>query len=158
MVRSTTAPHGDLNTGGLSLRVFTRGMRLLWIAIAIIIVVVELMPIPLMPPKPFYVYCAMKALLFVLLGFIAPLAFWRFNALNRGIFLASVSAVCVETLQGLLRNGHSFHWYELVLKLILIFAGFAFALNAVFDQKISLGPIRASDRNSSGSPIVRHAQ
>lgn len=119
-------------------------MRLFWIAIAVIIIAIEVMPIPLMPPVPFYAYCGTKALLFVLLGFFAPFAFWRFNALNRGIFLASISAICVESLQGLLRNGHSFHWYELILKLILIFIGFAFALDALFERRISFGPIQIS--------------
>jgi hypothetical protein len=97
------------------------------------------MPIPLMPPVPFYSYGAAKAICFVVLGYLAPLAFWRFNALNRGILLAAISATFVESLQGLLHRGHSFHWYELVVKLGLILIGFALALDARYERMISIG-------------------
>jgi len=126
----------------LSMRVFTRGTRIAWISLAILTVLLEVIPIPAMSPIPFYGYCAGKAILFLLVGYGAPLAFWRFNALNRGIVLAAFSACFVETLQGLLRHGHSFHWYELGVKLFLILFGFACALNARYDRRISFGPFR----------------
>jgi len=128
--------------GALRLRVFTPGMKALWAVIVMITVVSETVPIPLMPPVFFYSYCAAKLICFVAIGYLAPLAFWRFNALNRGILLASISAACVESLQGLLHHGHSFHWYELVVKLALILLGFALALDARYERVISIGPIR----------------
>jgi hypothetical protein len=130
------------NPGALRFRVFTPGMKALWAVIVVITVVSEIVPIPLMPPVPFYSYCAAKLICFVAIGYLAPLAFWRFNALNRGILLASISAACVESLQGLLHHGHSFHWYELVVKLALILLGFALALDARYERMISIGPIR----------------
>ena len=129
-------------------RLFTPVLRFLWIALLTVTIFMEVIPIPLMAPVPFYLYCAVKGLIFFIIGFFAPLSFWRFNALNRGILLAAISAACVETLQGVLRGserlhaGHSFHWYELVVKLAVIFAGFAFALNARYDSRISLGPLQ----------------
>ncbi len=103
--------------------------------------VAEVIPLPLLPPLPFYSYKVMKVLFFIALGYLAPLAFWRFNALTRGIFLAAISATFVETLQGLIHSGHSFHWYEMLLKLGLILLGFTRALDGRYEQRISLGRI-----------------
>jgi len=127
---------------GLALPVFTRGTRVLWVILALTTILLEVIPIPLMPPVPFYAYCGGKALLFLLLGFIAPLAFWSFNALNRGIIFAALSACGVETVQAIWGHGHSFHWYELIVKLGLILFGFALALNDRYDHEINIGPIR----------------
>jgi glycopeptide antibiotics resistance protein len=126
----------------ISLRVFTRGIRITWLAIAAITILLEIIPIPLMAPLRFYAYCGGKALLFALLGYMAPLAFWRFNELNRGIAFAAFSACLVETLQGVLHHGHSFHWYELLIKLAIILVGFSLALNARYDRQIAIGPLR----------------
>ena len=77
-------------------------------------------------------------MLFLALGYTTPLAFWRFNSLGRGMILAAASACAVEMLQGF-SPGHRFSFLELSLKLVVIFVGFAFALNARYEQKISLG-------------------
>ena len=126
---------------GLGVRVFNPISKAIWGLLVAVTVISETIPIPLMPRLPFYTYCAAKLLCFLAVGFLAPFAFLRFNALNRGILLAAVSATCVESLQGVLHRGHSFHWYELLLKLALILLGFAFALDARYEQKISVGPI-----------------
>jgi hypothetical protein len=123
------------------LRVFSLATKAIWGLIVATTVVTEVIPIPLMHPFPFYSYKAAKLVCFVALGYLAPLAFWRFNALNRGILLAAASATSVESLQGLLRHGHSFHWYELLAKLGLILFGFALALDARYERMISIGPI-----------------
>jgi hypothetical protein len=132
-----TEPH---NTGKLHIQVFNPAIKMLWAVIVAITIFTEVIPIPLMPPVPFYSYKVAKVVCFVAVGYLAPLAFWRFNALNRGIFLAAVSATFVESLQGLLQSGHSFHWYELIIKLGLILLGFALALDARYERVISLGP------------------
>ena len=80
--------------------------------------------------------------MFFLVGLLSPLAFWHFNAVNRGLLLASVSAVSVELLQGYLRHGHSFNWYEVGVKLALIFFGFALAIDARSDGQIGIGPLQ----------------
>ena len=127
------------------LKVFTPALRILWAAIVAVTVVAEVLLLPTDPPLapiPHYSYKIFKALLFIAVGYLAPLAFWRFNVLNRGIMLAAVSAMGVETLQGLIGRGHSFHWYEMLLKLGLILFGFALALDARHEHQISIGPIR----------------
>ena len=128
--------------GEPQLRVFGAVSKTIWGIIAAVTVISEVVPVPLMPPVPFYSYCAAKLVCFVALGYLAPLAFWRFNALNRGILLGAISATVVESLQGLLHHGHSFHWYELIVKLGLILLGFALALDARYKHMISIGPIR----------------
>jgi hypothetical protein len=127
---------------GFSIRSFSRSLRIGWLVIFAITIVSEVYPFPLLPPGPFYSIWGGKLLLFLILGYMGPLAFWRFNALNRGIVLAAGSAAFVEFLQGTLGHGHSFHWYELLVKLALILAGFIVGLGAVHDRQIVLGPLR----------------
>jgi hypothetical protein len=128
--------------GALRLPVFGAAAKSFWAVLVAITVVMELIPVPLMPPLLYYSYAVSKLISFVALGYVAPLAFHRFNALNRGIVLATISAACVESLQGLLHHGHSFHWYEMAVKLTLILLGFALGLDVCYDRRISLGPLR----------------
>jgi hypothetical protein len=128
--------------GALRLPVFGFAAKSFWAIVVAITVVTEVIPIPLMPPLPFYSFGVSKLISFVALGYLAPLAFRRFNALNRGILLATISAACVESLQGLLHHGHSFHWYEMAVKLTLILLGFALGLDVCYDRRISLGPLQ----------------
>jgi len=126
------------------LKVFTPTLRIAWILIVAITIVSEVVLLPTnppLPPIPHYSYKIFKLLLFVSVGYLAPLSFWRFNALNRGIMLSAVSAMGVEGLQGLIGRGHSFHWYEMLLKLGLILLGFALALDARYEHQISVGPV-----------------
>jgi hypothetical protein len=130
-----------------AVKVFTPTLRVVWIAIVAVTIVSEVLLLPTnppLPPIPHYSYKIFKVLLFIAVGYLAPLAFWRFNALNRGIMLAAASAMGVETLQGLIGRGHSFHWYELLLKLGLILLGFALALDARHERQISAGPFHIS--------------
>jgi hypothetical protein len=129
----------QLSEGALRLPAFGPAAKSFWAVTVAITVVTEVVPVPLMPPLPFYSYCVFKLISFVTLGYIGPLAFRRFNALNRGILLATISAACVESSQGLLHHGHSFHWYEMAVKLALILLGFALGLDACYDRRISLG-------------------
>lgn len=139
-------PTGTLgnNRGALvtpPLRIFALPVRLLWTGIVVVTVLSEVLPAPQTTPPPFYTYEALKALCFVLVGYLAPLAFWQFNALNRGILYAVLSASLVESLQAVIGHGHRFRWYELVLKLVLLLFGFIFALDARYEQAIRLGPL-----------------
>jgi hypothetical protein len=127
---------------GVAIRVFTAACLGLWIFLASLTVLMEMMPVPPMATALFYAYCGAKALLFVVLGFGVPLAFSSFNAINRGIVFAALSAGTVEALQAVVGRGHSFHWYELLVKLLLLLLGFALALNARYDHMISCGSFR----------------
>ena len=105
----------------------------------VLTVFLEVEPLPAeMYPPLFYSYKVLKGLLFFALGYLTPLAFWRFNSLGRGMLLAVLSASAVEMAQDFFQ-GHRFSLFELALKLLVIFAGFALALNARYEQRISLG-------------------
>jgi len=126
------------------LKVFTPTLRTTWLLIVAVTIVSEVILLPTnppLPPIPHYAYKIFKVLLFISVGYLAPLAFWRFNALNRGIMLAAISSAAVESLQGIIGHGHGFHWYELLIKLALILIGFALALDARYEHQISLGPL-----------------
>lgn len=153
-----TGPLSKLPHRALVLRlpVFTAWMRGFWFAAVLATVISETVYVPLMAPVYFYSYCAMKGFFFLLVGYLAPLAFWRFNALNRGILYAALSSTAVEALQLLVPNGHRFHWYELVLKLAVILFGFALALDARYERETAAGPIRVVlDDNIRGPKLRR---
>lgn len=138
---SQTAALSTRHSNKRYLRMFGPAFKVLWASVMAATVTIEIIAVPLMPRIAFYSYCAVKLICFVALGYFAPLVFSRFNALNRGILLAALSATCIESLQGLMRHGHSFHWYELVIKLTLIILGVALALDARYEQMISIGPL-----------------
>ncbi len=113
--------------------------KLAWCSLLAVTIFLEVEPLPpLIYPPLFYSYKCLKGVLFFALGYLTPLSFWRFNSLGRGVLLAIISAIGIELIQGFFQ-GHRFSFFELALKLLVIFAGFAFALNARYDQKISLG-------------------
>jgi len=126
-----------------SLHIFNAYTRTLWVALAAITVLSEVIPAPHVRPLIFYgLYTPSKLICFLALGFLTPLAFALLNGLNRGIGFAALSAATIEILQGLTGNGHSFHWYELLAKLAVILAGFAFGLDARTEREIEFGSVR----------------
>jgi hypothetical protein len=121
------------------LSAFNLAPKLFWFALLAFTVFLEVEPIPpIVYPPLFYSYKCLKGILFFALGYLTPLSFWRFNSLGRGVLLAILSAGFIEFVQGFFQ-GHRFSIFELLLKLVVIFVGFAVALNARYDQKISLG-------------------
>ena len=134
-----------------ALRAFSTSLRVAWFVVAILTTISELIPFPLLIVTPhivlsyslFYSYKGAKVLLFLSLGYLTPLAFWRFNSLTVGLIFAAVSAAVVELLQGLgIWHGHSFSWWELLAKLCLIVIGFTLALEARYEGCLKLGRIR----------------
>lgn len=128
--------------------------RCLWLTLALLTVIAEVIPAPKAQPLVFYgLYSPAKLAAFFVLGIITPLAFGRLNRLTRGIAFAALSAAAVELLQGLIGNGHSFHWYELLVKLLLVLAGFMIGLDARFEHAIALGPLKIQlPSEPSGGP------
>jgi hypothetical protein len=111
-------------------------------------VVADIMPISThLPPLIFYSYKATKVILFVILGYLSPLTFWRFDSLALGFLFALGSAATVEVLQAWVQSGHRFSLFELLAKLFLIGVGFIMALGARYDGEISLGLLHLRVRN-----------
>jgi hypothetical protein len=129
--------------------IFGPYVRLAWTAIAILTISLELTPFHNFEARYtfvayllFYGYKALKALLFLILGFLTPIAFWRFRSLTYGLIMAAISAFIVELLQGfLVFTGHSFGWFELIAKLFLIFVGFMKGLDARYEGAIRIGSV-----------------
>lgn len=125
-------------------------MRLAWALIAVLTISLELSPFHNFQARfvfvayvLFYGYKTLKALLFVIFGFLTPIAFWRFRSLSYGLAIAAVSALIVELLQGwLIFTGHSFGWLELFAKLFLIFVGFVKGLDARYEGIIRIGSVK----------------
>ncbi|HEY1806212.1 MAG TPA: hypothetical protein VGG45_17190 [Terracidiphilus sp.] len=125
------------------LHIFNAYTKALWVVLAGITIVSEIIPTPNVRPLFFYgLYGPAKVICFLVLGFLTPLAFGLLNGLNRGIGFAALSAAIIEALQGLIGNGHRFHWYELLVKLGVILMGFAFGLDARSDREIAIGSVR----------------
>jgi hypothetical protein len=129
----------------LNLNAFSVSIRILFVTIVAAMVFGELASVPLWPPPIYYPYCLLKLTGFVVIGVLTPLAFWRFNALNRGLLYAALSAAFVETMQAIVNRGHSghaFHWYELAVKLALILFGFSIGLDIRYERRIKIGPFQ----------------
>ena len=130
--------------------IFGPYMRLAWTIIAALTISLELSPFHNFEARVvfiayflFYGYKALKALLFVIFGFLTPIAFWRFQSLTYGLVIAAVSALMVELLQGwLVFTGHRFGWLELFAKLFLIFVGFMKGLDARYEGSIRIGRLK----------------
>ena len=69
----------------LCLPVFGPTVRSIWAVVLTATVLSEVLPIPHMTPVSFYSYCAGKAVMFLAVGYLTPLAFWRFD--DRGFLL-----------------------------------------------------------------------
>jgi hypothetical protein len=122
------------------LTLFSNYAKGIWCCVAALTILSEVLAAPHVNPWVFYgLYTPGKLLFFACLSFLTPLAFENIADLNRGIAFAASSAILIELLQGIVSNGHSFHWYELLAKLVLLLFGFGFGLDARAEQLISFG-------------------
>ncbi len=138
------SPSSTTNSGRNrnSIVLFSPRIRALWIFLALLTVVPELLPVAPMPLGLFGLYYVLKVMSFCLLGFLAPLSFRGLNGIGSALSISFGTALVVETFQGFLHNGHVFHWYELVGKLALIVLGFAIALECRYEGKLHFGFLR----------------
>jgi hypothetical protein len=129
----------------INVNAFSISIRILFLVFVSALVIAELISVPMWPPPIYYPWQISKLVSFVVIGILTPLAFWRFNALNRGLLYAALSAAFVETLQAIVNRGHSghaFHWYELAVKLVLILFGFSIGLDIRYERQFKLGPLQ----------------
>ena len=127
---------------------FSVSIRVAWVIISLLTIASEVMPrSPSLGPFPYYSYTAAKAILFVLIGLLSPLTFWRFDSLGLGLLFSVVVAGAVEGIQTV-SAGHRASYLEFGAKLLLLFIGFAFALNARYDRLLRFGPLRVRLRDA----------
>jgi hypothetical protein len=115
---------------------FGKPAKLLWAVLILAAIAFELIPAHY-PAGVFSTYNWGKAVVFLALGYLAPVAFWRFTYLNACVVLSGGSAVLVEVVQAMLANGHRFSCVELAVKLLLIGAGFVIALDVRYEHDMT---------------------
>jgi hypothetical protein len=119
---------------------FGKPIKLLWAVLVLAAIAFELVPAHY-PAGVFVTQNWFKASLFLALGYLAPMAFWRFSYLNASILASAASAVLVEVIQAMLANGHRFSWVELAVKLLLLAAGFVIALDVRYEHDLRCGRV-----------------
>jgi hypothetical protein len=119
---------------------FTRGTHVLWGFFFASTIIAEVVPAPPVPAIVFYAFLIIKLTLFVSLGFVTPLTYWRFDSLGRGLLFSCAGALMTELVQRF-SPGHSTSLYEFAGKSCLLFIGFALALVARYEREIVLGPL-----------------
>jgi hypothetical protein len=115
--------------------VFGKPLKLFWAMLALAAIAIELVPAHY-PAGVFVTQNWTKAGLFLLLGYLAPMAFWRFSYLTASILASAASAILVELIQAMVAHGHRFSWIELGVKLALLAAGFLIALDVRYERDL----------------------
>jgi hypothetical protein len=133
------------------IRLFGVLVRAIWVAAFLLTAAIEAIPRdPLWGPHLFYPYTLAKAVLFLLLGFMTPLAIWNFSTLGLGFVFAIAAAGSIEGAQHFL-PGHQASFLEFAAKVVLLIFGFAAALVVRNDHCLQIGRFRLhlADRHSS---------
>lgn len=123
------------------IRVFTTLLRTLWWVVFAFTVTSEVIPAPAVHPVLFYSFLAFRVLLFLALGFITPVAFWRYNSIGLGLLFSVAGAFGCELLQSV-SPGHTASVREFAVKCGLLLAGFVMALVARHDKQIDIGFVK----------------
>src|SRR5689334_17428451 len=111
---------------------YGKSSKCLWALLALLATALDLIPAHY-PAGILAMHIGYKAAIFLALGYLIPLAFWRFNYLNVSILISIGLAVTVEAIQAVLGNGHRFSVVELGTKLFLMAIGFVIALNVRYE-------------------------
>jgi hypothetical protein len=125
---------------------FSLPVRSLWLLLLAFTLAIELVPLSVAFEAQFssfifHTYEAAKLAAFVVFGFLTPLAWWRYKSLGIGALFAIVTTAIVELGQAFI-PGHRTSTFELVVKLVLLFVGFAAALDVRKYQEFTIGPLR----------------
>jgi hypothetical protein len=132
-------------TAIITVPMFSVPVRGLWFLLLVFTLGIELVPLSVafeaqFSSLIFHSYEAAKLVAFVVFGFLTPLAWWRYKTLGIGILFAIVTAAIVELGQAFI-PGHRTSVLELAVKLLLLFVGFAAALDIRKYQEFTIGPL-----------------
>jgi hypothetical protein len=137
---------------------FSLPVRGLWFLLLAFTLAIELVPLSLafeaqFSSFTFHSYEAAKLLAFFVFGFLTPIAWWRYKTLGIGVLFAIITTAIVELGQAFI-PGHRASIFELTVKLVLLFIGFAAALDMRKYQEFTVGPlcVRFSSRHWSSLP------
>jgi hypothetical protein len=129
----------------ISVAMFSLPVRSLWFLLLACTLVSELVPLSLefearFSTLTFHAYEAAKLVMFFGFGLLTPIAWYRYKSLGMGVLFAIMTTAIVEVGQAFI-TGHRFSTIELVVKLVLLFSGFAAALNIRKYQEFTVGPL-----------------
>jgi hypothetical protein len=144
----------------LTVSMFGLAIRGCWFLMLTSTLTMELVPLSAgfeaqFSPLIFHSYQAAKLAAFFILGFLAPLAWWRYKSLGIGVLFAIATTAVVEIGQAFI-PGHRASAIELAVKLALLFTGFAAALDIRKYQDLTVGPlcVRFTSRYWSGPASI----
>jgi hypothetical protein len=136
----------------VTIPMFSIAVRGIWVLVLACTLVAELVPLSLafeaqFSTLAFHSYEAAKLVAFFTFGFLTPIAWWRYKTLGIGVLFAIITTAIVELGQAWI-PGHRTSLLELAVKLVLLFTGFAAALDVRKYQEFTAGPlcIRFSSR------------
>jgi hypothetical protein len=124
---------------------FGIAVRGLWVLLLLSTFLIEVIPLSTafeaqFSNFTFHFYEAMKLVAFFVFGFLTPIAWWRYKSLGIGVLFAIITTAIVELGQAFI-PGHRASILELVVKLVLLFGGFAAALDVRKYQNFNIGPL-----------------
>jgi hypothetical protein len=130
----------------VTIPMFSLPVRSLWLLLLAFTLTIELVPLSAafeaqFSSLMFHSYEAAKLVAFVVFGFLTPIAWWRYKSLGIGVLFAIITTAIVELGQAFI-PGHRTSTFELVVKLVLLFIGFAAALDVRKYQEFTIGPLR----------------
>jgi hypothetical protein len=125
---------------------FGAAVRSLWLVVLVCTMTSELVPLSLafearFSPLTFYFYEGAKLVAFFVFGFLTPISWWGSRSLGKGAIFAIATTAIAELAQAFI-PGHRTSVFELLVKLFLLFIGFAFGLDVRHDQRLTAGPLR----------------
>jgi hypothetical protein len=132
-------------TAVITIPMFSMLVRGFWFLLLAGTLVSELVPLSLafeaqFSTLTFHSYEVVKLITFFVFGFLTPLAWWRYNTLGVGVLFAVITTAAVELGQAFI-PGHRTSAIELGVKLVLLLAGFAAALDFRKYQHFNAGPL-----------------
>jgi hypothetical protein len=122
---------------------FSLAIRCFWFLVLATTLTAELVPLSLalearFSTFTFHCYEASKLAACFVFGFVTPLAWWRYQTLGKGMLFAITTTAIVEAGQSFI-PGHRSSTLELLVKLVLLFAGFACSLDIRKYQHFTFG-------------------
>jgi hypothetical protein len=136
----------------ITVLMFSLPVRGLWFLLLTCTLASELVPLSVafeaqFSTFVFHGYEAAKLVAFFAFGFSTPSAWWRYKTLGMGVLFAIATTAIVEIGQAFI-PGHRASTVELLVKLIVLFTGFANGLEVRKYQQLRVGPlhIRFSSR------------
>lgn len=141
----------------LTIAMFSTIIRVVWFLVFACTLFSEVVPLSVafeaqFSTFVFHLYQAAKLVAFFMFGFLTPIAWWRYNNLGIRVLFAITATIFVECGQAFI-PGHRMSVIELGVKLVLLFSGFATALDIRKYQILKAGPLslRFSSRYWSDS-------